>query len=175
MLPMTRRTLLFALLMFSAGAFAHSATAEEPSAWRNEIALLAPLVVSGLWYAIGFLRLRTRVSSIHSPLWRNGALFGLGWITLISSLLSPLHELGEISFTAHMSEHELLMLVAAPLMALSRPVSVVLWACPNLVRRWRINGCNSPYVNRAWKLITDPALATALHICALWLWHMPSL
>jgi putative membrane protein len=172
---MTRRTLLFALLMFSAGAFAHSVTAEEPSAWRNEIALLAPLVVSGLWYAIGFLRLRTRVCSIHSPLWRNGALFGLGWITLTSSLLSPLHELGEISFTAHMSEHELLMLVAAPLMALSRPVSMFLWACPNRLRRWLINGCHSRYVSCAWKLITDPAIATGLQICALWLWHMPFL
>jgi putative membrane protein len=173
---MTRgQLLLFALTVVPVTAFAHSAAAEEPSAWRNEIALLAPLIVSGLWYAIGFLRLRTRVSSIHSPLSRNGALFGFGWITLISSLLSPLHELGEVSFTAHMTEHELLMLVAAPLMALSRPVSVFLWACPNGLRRWLIDGCNSRYVSRAWKLITDPAIATMLQICALWLWHMPSL
>jgi cytochrome c oxidase assembly factor CtaG len=26
-----------------------------------------------------------------------------------------------------------------------------------------------------WRLITDPAIATVLQICALWLWHMPSL
>jgi cytochrome c oxidase assembly factor CtaG len=102
-------------------------------------------------------------------------LFGLGWITLVSSLLSPLHELGEISFTAHMSEHELLMLVAAPLMALSRPISVFLWACPHRLRRWLINAGNSTHVSHAWKLITDPAIATILQICALWLWHMPSL
>jgi cytochrome c oxidase assembly factor CtaG len=74
-----------------------------------------------------------------------------------------------------MSEHELLMLVAAPLMALSRPISVFLWACPIRVRRWLIKGGKSRYVSRAWKLLTDPAIATALQICALWLWHMPSL
>jgi cytochrome c oxidase assembly factor CtaG len=74
-----------------------------------------------------------------------------------------------------MCEHELLMLVAAPLMALSRPVSVFLWACPHRMRRSLIEGGNSRYVSRAWKLITDPAVATVLQISALWLWHMPSL
>ena len=172
---MTRGTLRFAVALFPTAALAHSADAGESAAWRNEIAMLAPLAITGLWYAIGFIRLRTRVSTPHTPLWRNSALFALGWLTLVATLLSPLHELGEISFTAHMSEHELLMLVAAPLMALSRPLSVFLWACPHSLRRWLIQGCNSRYVSGVWRLITDPAMATLLQICALWLWHMPSL
>jgi putative membrane protein len=175
LLPITRGTLLFAVALFPSTALAHSAEAGESSPWRNEIAMLAPLAVSGLWYTIGFLRLRTRVSATHTPLWRNSALFALGWLTLVATLLSPLHELGEISFTAHMSEHELLMLVAAPLMALSRPVSVFLWACPDGLRRGLIRGCNSRSISRVWSLITKPAIATVLQICALWLWHMPSL
>jgi len=136
--------------------------------------MLAPLAISGAWYAIGFLRLRTRVCATHTPLWRNSALFGLGWLTLVATLLSPLHELGEISFTAHMSEHELLMLVVAPLMALSRPISVFLWACPDGLRRGLVQGCNSRYMSRVWRHISDPPIATLLQICALWLWHMPS-
>jgi hypothetical protein len=86
---MMRGALLATLAMFpAAAAFAHGAPAEDPSTLRNEIALLAPLIISGLWYTIGFLRLYGRISSTHSPLWRNGALFGLGWITLTSSLVS---------------------------------------------------------------------------------------
>jgi cytochrome c oxidase assembly factor CtaG len=102
-------------------------------------------------------------------------LFAIGWLTLVVSLLSPLHELGEFSFTAHMSEHELLMLVAAPLMALSRPISVFLWGCPRRARRVLIDGANGGKVSRVWRILTLPAVATALQICALWLWHMPSL
>jgi len=158
-----------------AGEIVHSAAGEELVRWQNEIALLAPLLLSGLWYGVGFLRLATRVSSIHSPFRRNGALFGLGWITLVASLLSPLHELGEVSFTAHMAEHELLMLVAAPLMALSRPISVFLWACPAYMRRALVQGCNSRWVSHPWRIISDPVVTTGVQIGALWLWHMPSL
>jgi cytochrome c oxidase assembly factor CtaG len=74
-----------------------------------------------------------------------------------------------------MTEHELLMLVAAPLMALSRPVAVFLWACPRTVRQALVRGCSSIYVSRTWKFLTTPIVATILQICALWLWHMPSL
>ncbi|MFL6606530.1 MAG: cytochrome c oxidase assembly protein [Steroidobacteraceae bacterium] len=180
---MRRALLVLAVAMFPAAAIAHSAggeivhsaAGEELAVWRNEISLLAPLVISGLWYGVGFLRLGRRVSSVHSPFRRNGALFGLGWLTLVASLLSPLHELGEISFTAHMAEHELLMLVAAPLMALSRPISVFLWACPARMRRGLVDGCNSRWVSHPWRIISDPVVTTALQISALWLWHMPSL
>jgi len=105
----------------------------------------------------------------------NGVLFVLGWVTLVASLVSPLHELGEISFSAHMTEHELLMLLAAPLMALARPISVFLWACPHRLRRRLVEGCNSRYPSSVWRFITGPAVATLMQICALWVWHMPSL
>jgi cytochrome c oxidase assembly factor CtaG len=175
MLSVKQSPLLLALAVFPVAAIAHVTAGEESSTWRNEAALLTPLVVSGIWYIVGILRLRARVSSTRNSLWRNGFLFGVGWLTLIGSLLSPLHELGEISFTAHMTEHELLMLVAAPLMALSRPVAVFLWACPRLVRQALIRGCNSALVSYVWRFLTDPIVATILQICALWLWHMPSL
>jgi putative membrane protein len=167
--------LILVLTLFPVPAVAHHLGGEDVPGWRNEIALLAPLLVSGLWYAVGFVRLRARISSRHSPLWRNGALFVIGWSTLVASLLSPLHELGEISFSAHMTEHELLMLLAAPLMALARPISVFLWACPHRLRRRLVEGCSSRYPSSVWQFITGPAVATLMQICALWVWHMPSL
>ena len=176
---MTRRSLL--LLAWLPGiawvpgiAWAHH-TGGDDAPWRNELALWLPLALSGAWYAIGFVRLRARAASVSGSLRRNGILFALGWSTLAASLVSPLHELGEVSFTAHMTEHELLMLVAAPLMALSRPIAVFLWACPDNMRRGLVRASNNGAVARAWKIISDPFVATGLQICALWAWHMPAL
>jgi putative membrane protein len=175
MFSVTRRAPLLLLVSLPAVAWAHHTASADSSPWRNEVALWAPLTASGLWYGIGFVRLLLRVSSVNSAMWRNGLLFALGWSTLVASLVSPLHELGEISFTAHMTEHELLMLVAAPLMALARPVAVFLWACPHSLRQSLIRACGSGPVSRTWKLISAPIVATILQIGALWLWHTPSL
>jgi putative membrane protein len=172
---MTWNKALLVAALLPGMAVAHHVGVDEESTWRSEWPLLTPLLVSGAWFAVGLLRLRTRVSADRSPLWRYCVLFALGWFTLAASLLSPLHELGEVSFTAHMTEHELLMLVAAPLMALSRPISVFLWACPRSARRILIDGANSGSVSRVWGFLTLPAVATLLQICALWLWHVPSL
>ena len=44
---------------------------------------------------------------------RQAAAFAAGWVSLAIALLSPLHPLGELLFAAHMTQHEILMLVAA--------------------------------------------------------------
>jgi putative membrane protein len=73
-------------------------------------------------YGIGFARLGAR-----RGLWRGREpvrrrLAG----ARLFPLVSPLHEAGERSFTLHMIEHELIMLVAAFLLPLSRPLGCVL-------------------------------------------------
>lgn len=169
-----RRASVLLLVLLPGIAWAHHAAADE-SPWRDELALWLPLAVSGVWYGVGAVRLGSRIGLSRGPFGRYVLLFSLGWATLVASLASPLHELGEISFTAHMTEHELLMLVAAPLMALSRPLAVFLWGCPNSVRRWLVRVFNTGTVSRVWKRLSDPVVATGLQICALWAWHMPSL
>jgi putative membrane protein len=54
---------------------------------------------------------------------------------LAAVLGPPLHHAAETSFAAHMAQHELLMLVAAPLVALGWPVAPWLAALPRPVRR----------------------------------------
>jgi putative membrane protein len=169
-----KRANLLLLALLPGIAWAHH-TGSEDQPWRNELALWLPLALSGMWYATGFIRLRHRAASVSASMRRNGILFALGWAILAASLVSPLHELGEVSFTAHMTEHELLMLVAAPLMALSRPIAVFLWACPDKLRRGLVRACNTGAFSRAWRTMSDPIVATALQICALWAWHMPAL
>ena len=58
------------------------------------------------------------------------ACFWAGWTVLALALVSPLHPLGEVLFSAHMAQHEILMLVAAPLLVLSRPLVAFLWGMP---------------------------------------------
>ena len=60
--------------------------------------------------------------------------FALGWISLVIALDSPLHEIGEQLFWVHMTQHEILMLISAPLLILGRPMIAFLWALP---RAWR--------------------------------------
>jgi cytochrome c oxidase assembly factor CtaG len=100
-------------------------------------------------------------------------LFLAGWSVIAGSLLSPLHELGARSFTAHMMEHELLMLGAAPLIAWSRPLGVLLWALPSRIRHWLASVGTATTFKGAWSTLSAPVSASLLQAAMLWLWHAP--
>jgi cytochrome c oxidase assembly factor CtaG len=95
---------------------------------------------------------------------------------LAIALVSPLHALGSALFSAHMVQHELLMLVAAPLLVLARPLVAFARAVPpqwllrafTIGRRWMLPG-------RAWRMVTRPLCAWWIHATALWIWHAPAL
>jgi len=89
------------------------------------------------------------------------------------ALVSPLHALGAVLFSAHMIQHEVLMLVAAPLLVLGRPLLFFLWALPLPWRRQlgRVN----KNMQGGWRVLTHPFVAWALHALALWIWHIPRL
>jgi cytochrome c oxidase assembly factor CtaG len=104
---------------------------------------------------------------------RDVACFASGWIVLAVGVVSPLHALGGVLFSAHMTQHELLMVVAAPLLVLGRPVVAFVWALP---RGWRVRAgawARARWVRRGWSSLTSPAVASALHAGALVLWHLP--
>lgn len=171
---MSTRTRWAAPLLLAAGvAQAHGdhAHAAAPG-WSFEGWVVGPLAVSLLWYAIGHQRLRARSAATAAH--RRGALYFLaGWLVLAAALVTPLHEAGERSFAAHMLEHELLMLVAAPLLVLARPLGVALWAFPQPLRQALAAGGH--LVGAGWRALTAPIAATLLQAVALWLWHAPRL
>jgi cytochrome c oxidase assembly factor CtaG len=101
--------------------------------------------------------------------------FLAGCAVLAIALVSPLHALGSALFTAHMVQHELLMVAAAPLLVLGRPAAPWLFALP---RRWRraIGGAAQvPVVRSAWRFLTQPLVAFLLHAAAIVTWHLPAL
>ena len=124
--------------------------------------VLLSLIVAGALYATGIARNR-----MIARRWQIGC-YAAGWLALAIALISPVDRLGGILFSAHMAQHELLMIVAAPLIVLGRPLVVFLWALP---ARWR------PPVGRlfhdAWW--NGALTVTILHAVAIWMWHIPAL
>jgi putative membrane protein len=105
----------------------------------------------------------------------NAACFACGWLAAAVALVSPLDALAGRLFWVHMVQHELLMLVAAPLLVVARPIGAFGWALPP---RWsQILGrlMHRRLVHRWWRALTAPLPAWSLHAAALWVWHVPAL
>lgn len=162
--------------MIAAPAFAHdSGTPHEEPGWTLDPAIVVPLALALVLFAIGWRRLAGRSRHGSRSLRWSAAYFGAGWLVLAGALVSPLHQAGELSFSAHMVEHELIMLVAAPLLVLARPSVILLWAFPGAARHRIGAAVASGAIQRVWRRITAPVFATVLQAAALWLWHAPAL
>jgi cytochrome c oxidase assembly factor CtaG len=103
------------------------------------------------------------------------AAFAAGWFTLFIALLSPIDGLSDILFSAHMAQHELLMIVAAPLLVLARPLVPMLWALSPRGRERAAALSQSPAFSVTWRFVTGPLVVLLVHAFAVWIWHVPQL
>lgn len=145
------------------------------SLWSYDPWLLTPLYAVGIGFYIGTQRLWKNAGGGRGVSYRQVAAFWTGWLVTALAVTSPLHWLGEQLFTAHMIEHELLMVVAAPLMAYARINGPLLWSLPSSLRSGAGRFLNSPLVEWPWAWISHPVSATTLNGLALWVWHAPPL
>ena len=168
---------VFALLLVCAGApaFAHGGVDHEIASWEWDIWIVTPLALSAALYLRGVWLIWDRAGLGRGVAVWQALCFASGWLTLFGALCSPLHWLGEHLFTAHMVEHELLMAVAAPLLAVSRPLGAFMRALPKTSRRSLMTGAHTTAVRALWRGLMDPTFATILQGVALWLWHAPVL
>jgi cytochrome c oxidase assembly factor CtaG len=166
-------TLLFVLLA-SGSAHAHG-SAGDTSHWTFDPFIVVPLLVSGTFYVLGTSALWRRAGLGRGiRFWQAGA-YACGWLTLAAALISPLHWLSEHLFTAHMIEHEIIMAVAAPLMAPTRPLAAMMWALPKTLRAEASAVVQAKPVALLWRTFTRPVNATLAHGAAIWIWHAPFL
>lgn len=176
---MRRLSACLAALLAAVPAWAHpidgSKAPEEVLRWGAEPWVSVCLALSLIWYVQGMLRLWPRARQSRPTLLRQFACFGAGWTMLALALASPLDGAGSYGFWAHMVQHEVLMIVSAPLMVLGRPFGVWIWALPTPWRGGVGKATRSPALARAWALITHPVSAWLLHFAALWVWHVPAL
>src|SRR5205807_2102154 len=90
------------------------------------------------------------------------------FMSVLGLMLSALDDLAERLFSAHMAQHELLMVVAAPLIALASPLVALMWMLPARGRRAVARAVRGRRLAAAWAATTAPALVWSLHAVALW-------
>jgi putative membrane protein len=162
-----------ALLVSAQPAFAHDeGTAAPGAAWSEDPWLVLPLFVTAILFLIGSWRLWRRAGPGRGITYWQAACFWAGLSLIGVALVSPLHSLSERMLTAHMVEHELLMVGAAPLLVLSRPLAVFVWSLPMAVRRWLRSIAGATFVAATWALLTNASAATLLHVTTIFIWHL---
>lgn len=168
-----------ALSLLPAAAAAHESVPLEPHdlwrAWTLDPWVLGGIALAAWLYARGVRRVWGRAGAGRGVRRWQAACFAAGAGALIVALVSPLDALGGALFSAHMLQHVILMLVAAPLLVLGAPVVAFLWALPPAWRR-RVGGwARRPDVRGAWFVVGHPVSAWLLHAAAVWTWHAPGL
>jgi putative membrane protein len=176
---------LFLIVFLAIGSlpvFAHEGEPPSPhdlwAAWSLEPGVLVGLVLSAWLYWRGARRMGARRMGARRMggrrRWESPA-FWAGWLALFVALVSPLDAMGGALFSAHMTQHEVLMLVAAPLLVLGRPLAPFLLALPVKLRRQLTDAGKAASLQRGWRLLVSPAAAWLIHAAALWAWHAPVL
>lgn len=146
--------------------------AEALGAWTlRPTVVLVLLVMAGL-YALGSWRLTRRRPGTVGRTRIAWATAGL--LAIAAALLSPLDALADHLFRAHMVQHMLLVMVAAPALLLADPFPIAVWALSGRarrsLRRWLVRRSIG---GRTWRLLTGMQLAWIAYACVLWAWHLP--
>ncbi|HEV8585387.1 MAG TPA: cytochrome c oxidase assembly protein [Methylomirabilota bacterium] len=125
-------------------------------------------------YVIGWWRLARRADR-PPPTWRAAAAM-TALAAVATALLSPLDALAHERFSAHMVQHLLLLMVAAPLLLVANPFPVLLWALPAPARiALRPLFTRHGLVRRGLRALTDARRAWGLFAATVWGWHLPAL
>jgi putative membrane protein len=157
---------------------AHGPAPAEPPSIANlalgwtwpTLPTLGILAAALLWW-----RAVRRVARAHPgnpvPRWRS-ATFAGGLLALAIALLSGIERYDTTLFSIHMVQHILLTLVAAPLIALSAPVTLLLRvAAPDVRRRWILPVLHS----RVLRVLSFPVIAWVLFAVVMWVAHFSPL
>jgi putative membrane protein len=159
-------------MMHPAGTAAATSPARQ---WSAEPGVLLPLMLTAAVYGIGVRRL-----------WRTGGMgtgvrrwqvlsFAAGCAAIVAALMSPVDAMSAELSSMHMVQHELLMIVAAPLLVAGFPFVPLLVAIPPAPRRSIVRVLRTGWLVRSWAALTAPVVVWLLHAAALWIWHIPPL
>ena len=174
-----RLTLFATLAIAAASTVGMGAHGQQPhpatdprvlSPW-DQMTLLA-LGVMAVLYGLGARRLRARGAR---PARLEQAACGAGWLALLVAVLPWVDAASIEWFSAHMAQHELMMLVGAPLLIAGRPFATCLWGLPEQWRRTSVAILQHPAYAGAVRILTTPVVAWTLHGVAVWIWHVPAL
>lgn len=157
-------------------ALAHGAVPPMPRwpdtllAWTiNPLPLLAVVGAAlGYWWLVRRVERRHHRNPV--PRTRQWAWMG-GLAAVVAALLSPIETYSGALLTVHMVQHLLLQFVAAPLLLLAAPVTVLLRAVGPTARQGLLVVLHSRLV----RALTFPLLAWFLFAAVNWGWHLSDL
>src|ERR1041385_6632780 len=130
------------------------------SAWNFEPSTVIPILISVVIYVAGVVRIWRHAGIGRGIPVKRCISFFSGIVGLIIALMSPLDGLSDVLFSAHMVQHLILILVAAPPLVMSDFPVAFLWALPrsssqSFGYRWN----QSKTLSRLWKLLNNPLFA----------------
>lgn len=162
------------------GALAHTRERPVPeniwSAWNLDPLIVIPLLLVTWLYLRGLAARWRRVGQGHGISRLRGMAFLGGVGSIVVAVVSPLDALGAALFSAHMTQHLLLFLVAPMLLALGRPFTALPWALPASSRKSALTWAHrNPVVTRTRPWLDQVAVVWIAFTTALWIWHVPAL
>lgn len=143
--------------------------------WDIHPLVIGPLLLGAALYAAGVTRLWRRAGRGQGIRSWGVASFAAGWAVTAIALVSPVAWLSGILFSVHMTQHTLLMLVAAPLLAFGQPLLAFFWVLAPRHRDRVAVRLRSRRSMAAWRSLTAPLAVFLLQAVALWGWHLPAL
>jgi cytochrome c oxidase assembly factor CtaG len=136
-------------------------------AWSVEPLIAIPLVGLALLWRTAVRRVNRAHPANPVPRLRSVAFSG-GLAAIAVALMSGIERYDTILFSVHMVQHILLTLVAAPLLALSGPVTLLLrLSSPSVRRRWILPVLHSRIV----RAVSFPVVAWVLFAGVMWGTH----
>jgi cytochrome c oxidase assembly factor CtaG len=173
-------TLAFILMtawLTPASVLAHGDSPPEPTlatlwtAWSFDVDVWLPVLLLGAMY----WSMVRRIDRLHPgnpvPRFRLWAWLG-GLAVIVLALASPIERYDTTLFSVHMIQHLLLVMVAAPLLVLAAPVTLLLRvATPEARRRWLLPVLHS----KPLRVVANPVVAWVLFAGVMWVSHFSPL
>jgi len=101
--------------------------------------------------------------------------FAAGLAVVAVALSPPLDAAAGRRLSAHMAQHLLLMLAAAPLLVAARPGAWLLEALPVSTRARVGRVLHQPGWRTARRVVTNPVVVLTIAVGGFWAWHLPRL
>jgi cytochrome c oxidase assembly factor CtaG len=148
------------------------------SSWPFEPVVILGLELAAVLYWVGGAGVTRHRRVGSADRWRAAA-FWLGLLAILVALQSPIDMLARQLFWVHMVQHLLLMVVAAPLLALASPWTRLWRAFPLRLRRWVARPVflnpRLGWLRAAYHQVSRPSVIWVLSAANLWVWHLPPL
>lgn len=137
--------------------------------WQFEPLVIVPVVIIGVFYLLGYRRVRRQPRPPFSP-WRASA-FVASLLLGVAAVDGPMDTYADVDVAVHMAQHVILIYAVVPLAVLGAPATVALRALsPARRARYVLPVLNNGFTH----VLTRPQVTGFLYACVLLATHFTS-